>query len=97
MQFESPVAHDTSQLPMLHTCPAAQRFPHRPQWALSVCVSRHTPVHTTSPTEHAATHAPAEHCCPLGHAVPHAPQFALSVCVSRHTPEQLVSSVAQLT
>ena len=50
----SPAGHDVAgvqQLPLLHTCPAPQTFPHVPQLLLSVCVSLQVPLHFV-PLEH---------------------------------------------
>jgi hypothetical protein len=73
-----PIAHESTHMPIEHTWPAAQAFPHMPQWARSVCTSRHEPEQFESPDAHDSTHMPIEHTCPSAQAFPHAPQLVRS-------------------
>jgi hypothetical protein len=78
--------HVTSQLPALHTFPAAQALPHVPQLALSVCVLAQygappSGVHSVKLPPHVTLQLPALHTFPAAQALPHVPQLALSVCV----------------
>jgi len=57
-----------------------------PQWARSLCVSRHEPPQSVSPAPQETTQRPALHTCPLAQEVPHMPQWARSLCTSAHTP-----------
>jgi hypothetical protein len=78
-------------MPPEHTVPAAQTWPHIPQFVLSVWSERHVPLQFVRPAPHETLHVPAAHTLPAGHAVVQLPQCAMSVCVFVHTPEQLVS------
>jgi hypothetical protein len=52
-----------------------------PQWARSVCVSRHWPAQSVVPAAQDSTHWPLVHTCPAAHALPQAPQLSRSVRV----------------
>jgi hypothetical protein len=70
-------AHDapTWQVPAQQMEPAAQTFPHPPQFLPSSCVSLHPPL---------------QHVSPLPQALPHLPQFSESLDVLVHPAPQHV-------
>jgi hypothetical protein len=70
-------AHVDTQLPPLHTVPAAQTVPQPPQFELSDEMFTHPVLHSVRPTAHAQV--PSTHVRPSVHALPHAPQFAVDV------------------
>ena len=78
------------QVPVEHTCPAGQAWPHTPQLRLSVCTFTQAPAHVVCPMAHETTHIPPEHTLPAGHALPHEPQLALSLWRLEHAPAQVV-------
>ena len=71
--------------------------PHIPQWALSVCVSRHVPAHSVWPDGHDTTQRPAVQIWPAPQALSHIPQCSRSVWRSRHTEPHTVSPVEHET
>jgi hypothetical protein len=76
-----------------------------PQWAASVLVSVHAPLHDVSPAgqlvahdapvHDAPGHTPSLHVAPAGHWTPQAPQFDGSVDRNTHAPLQLVAKFPQ--
>jgi hypothetical protein len=71
-------------------------LPHVPQFALSVCVFAHLPVHVTCGAAQSEVHAPLVQISAAPHAFPQAPQFAVSVCVFVHAWPHVVSGAGQL-
>jgi hypothetical protein len=57
--------------------PPAQRLPHAPQWAMSVCGLTQRHPQRIVDAEHAPgpVQTPAQHDSPLAQALPHAPQW----------------------
>lgn len=88
-------------MPLLHTSPIAQVFPHPPQLRASVARSVHAlppmpiprpmKVHVVSPFGH--VQVPAAHSPPAAQALPHMPQLRASVCRFEQAPLQDVSPV----
>ena len=64
------------QKPAVQLAPAHD-VPHAPQFAGSVCVLMHTPLHDAYPVGH--THAPPLHDLPPVQTLPHAPQLFVLV------------------
>jgi hypothetical protein len=65
----------------LHAVPAAQTFPHRPQFELSFNKSTHCIIGPQRALSgQSSSHLPALHVSVGLHAVPHAPQLLRSVC-----------------
>lgn len=62
------------QMPLAHSSPAAQVFPHMPQFIVSVAKLTHAPEQLFCPVGHTAVHAEAAQT-PPSHAAPHAPQL----------------------
>jgi hypothetical protein len=73
-------------VPLEHTSPGAQTFPHPPQLALSVVVVTQdtpaSPTQTVCAEGHWATQLPPAHICPAAHALPQPPQFWGSTLMS---------------
>lgn len=88
----------------MHTCPAAQVFPHAPQWVVDDCVLTHTPLHRTCagvpppgppPVAGAQPQMPARQVAPPVHAMPQPPQLAESVAMFTHELPQRSSPGVQ--
>jgi hypothetical protein len=54
--------------------PLAHRFPHAPQFELSICSSTHAVPHGDSPAVHVSLHAPPVQSCAPMHWLPQLPQ-----------------------
>lgn len=89
-----PPLHSATHAPPTHDVPVAQRFPHWPQLALSVCGLVQPFAQQVSGGVHAGPplqvleQVPCEQLEPGGHANPHMPQLLLSVCVLLHPDGQ---------
>lgn len=81
----------SAHVPAEQTSPAAQAFPHAPQFSPLLWRSVQMPVQSVSPAWHASAQTPAVHASPAGHAFPHPPQLAESLCVLVHAPAHSVS------
>lgn len=68
--------------------PAAQAFPHMPQWLMLVIGSMHRPPQRSCPAGH--EQVPLAQLRPPVHAIPHVPQLALSVAMLTQTPPHSV-------
>lgn len=77
-------------LPALQCRLLGHERPQPPQFASSVLMAAHVPLHAISSGPHIETHLLFEHKNPMSHAVPHAPQFAGSAVMSEHEPPQFV-------
>jgi hypothetical protein len=88
-------AQPATHIPPVHVVPGAQRMPHAPQLALSLCVSAQVAPHCESPAAH--VHAPLTQLAPVGHCVAQAPQLSGSVVVSTHALPHATSGDVQLT
>lgn len=85
MQFVSPEAQARRHCPPEQAIPAAQTFPHEPQFWTSVTTSTHAPWQLVSPEPHAGcAQWPPLHTWPLAQAFPHAPQFCVSDATVTH-------------
>jgi hypothetical protein len=84
-QAARPAPHPDVHLPLLHTAPAPQLFPHVPQLSRLVWRSSQAPA-STPPGQTVSLsgqpHAPLVHAAPAGHAMPQAPQFDVSLIAS---------------
>ena len=65
--------------PAEQTWLSAQRFPHAPQLAGSVCALTQVPLQLSCELSHTAAHTPPVHTRPAAQVIPHPPQFARSV------------------
>lgn len=73
-------------VPLWQVVPAAQRFPHPPQFALSLCSFTQTDPHAVVPIAQTNLHMPPAHVSAPGHTLPQPPQsFGFDV-VSTQAP-----------
>jgi hypothetical protein len=80
--------------PPMHDSPAAQAFPHMPQFLGSELRLKQTPLQLVVPP--GQVHAPFRHCWPVEQVRPQAPQFVGSLDVVTQEPPQLLVPAAQL-
>ncbi len=66
--------------------PLPQLLPHAPQFAGSLMVLVHRPLHVTKPVGQPIWQTPFWHAWPAPHAMPQPPQFAGSFVVLMHWP-----------
>ena len=78
--------HESPHVPLEHSCPARQAFPHAPQLLPSPNRSTQTPPQSVRPA--AQTQVPNSHRPPAEHCTPHPPQLAASAEVSMQLPLQ---------
>jgi hypothetical protein len=76
-------------LPALQLVPLGQTMPQPPQFARSVVVLMHAPLHGEVPVGH--VQVPPMQLAPEGHGLPHPPQLRLLVIVSTHDEPHCVS------
>ncbi len=87
--------HDVpTQAPERHDCPAAQAFPHAPQFLVSLERTTHAPPQKVRPAAH--PQLPPEQNRGDGHGEPHTPQFDGSTARFTHVPPQKVSPAGQV-
>ncbi len=82
-------------MPEVQVAPAAQAWPHVPQFARSVAVFEQALPQTTSPAGQ-GPQAPEMQDCPVAQAWPHEPQFAGSVAVFEQALPQTTSPAGQV-
>ena len=76
-----PAGHETWQVPLPHTLPAAQALPQAPQLNRSICVLTQEgapaspPPQVTRPLPQVSRHCPAEQTWPLAHLRSQSPQL----------------------
>jgi hypothetical protein len=95
-QSESLAGQNAAHTPVTQTSVDLHALPQVPQFALSVCVSAHLPVHATCGALHSEAQAPFVQVSDAPHAFPQAPQFAVSVCVLVHVWPHVVNGVGQV-
>ena len=97
----APPKHVVPQVPPLQPVPVGQAWLQEPQFAESVSVSTHTPLHAVVPPWHVAWHVAVtpepvlEQSKPEPHVVPHVPQLCGSFDVRTHAPLHGVPALAQ--
>jgi hypothetical protein len=71
---DSPTPHVVRHAPLVHDFPAAQAFPHAPQFLLFALVSTQRLPHLVVPPVQSAEHLPCEQTRLESHLVPQSPQ-----------------------
>jgi hypothetical protein len=94
VQAENGAPHVAAHAPAVHAAPLSHALPQPPQFAVSVIVSTHVPLHSIPPVP-AHEHVPCEQAWSAAQVVPHAPQFSTSELVSTHTSPHRISGGAQ--
>jgi hypothetical protein len=91
-QFVSIPTHEALHIAALHTSPLAHGMLQPPQFAGSLVMLVHVPLHWISPGPHTAPmQSPPAQISPAAHGMLHPPQFATSIIVSTQIAPQSVS------